>query len=146
MEATFLLKNTLDAHDGIWITGIICFTILLLTISVLVFVYYRKDAIQTAKEKEMEKKEEEEKAQRDHQLNVEEIKTKDKYRERLANFFELRAKGITKDENAFFTYNDHISTNYVKVLNSFINGTALTEDILNFTQKEETSDSKNTRQ
>lgn len=140
MEATFLFKNTLDAHDGIWITGIICFTILLLTISVLVFVYYRKKAIQKAKEEETKKKEEAEKAQRDHQLKVEEIKTKEKYCDRLANFFELRAKGITKDDNVFFTYNDPISTNYVKVLNSFINGTALTEDIFDFTKKGETPD------
>ena len=137
METPFL-KEILNAHNVIWITEIICFTILLLTISVLVFVY--KKAILTAKKKEMEKKEGAETTQRNHQLKVEEIKTKEKYRERLANFIELRAKGITKDENVFFTYNDHISTNYVKVLNSFINGTALTEDIFDFTKKEETPD------
>lgn len=107
-------------YEGVWITGIICFTILLLTISVLIFIYFQKKNILSFNEKEIDIQKEAEKLHREHQMDVDKEKEKARYRERLANFIELRAKGITKDEKVSFSFNDQIGNYYVDELKSFI--------------------------
>ena len=112
--------NLNPSYEGVWITGIICFTILLLTISVLIFIYFRKKNIISFNEKEIDIQKEAEKLHREHQMDVEKEKEKARYRERLANFIELQAKGITKDEKVSFSFNDQIGNYYVDELKSFI--------------------------
>ena len=97
--------NMSICHDCIWITLIICATILLLTLSVVgMILYYKSRKISDMLNERKEKDAAEEKL-RDYQKTIEIEKEKSDYRKRLINYLELRGK----------------NGEYVTELKSFIN-------------------------
>lgn len=161
MESVFLIKDTLDApfigqilpvsdatcncnghisESGyIWITSIICLTIILLTVSILSMIlhYKRKQLIE--QNRENKRKDDVADSVRKEQQQVEIDKEKSRYRERLANFIELQAKNkseiATKEGTCEF--NEEISSYYVAELKSYIKDLIPTDRDYVFSKKEE---------
>lgn len=129
----FSQANMATSHDGIWITLIICATILLLTVTVVgLMLYYKYRRISDMLNERKEKDKAEENMRAD-QKAIEIEKEKKLYRERLANFLELQAKGITKEKDADFAFNPEVSKYYVAELKSYINDLRPTNTEYNYT-------------
>jgi len=167
MEATLLVKDTLDAqvlsnltatsniasscncnigdatfcYESIIITGIICLTILLVAVSVVFMIIRCKIKLtQQIREEEIRKDEEAKELRKENQM-IEFEKEKARYRERLANFIELQAKGITKNKEEVYEFNEDISKYYVEELKSYINGLTSTETQFIFSKKNNNTES-----
>ena len=96
--------------------------------------WYKKGLIRQIIQEE-KCKNEEAKAFRESQHEIEIEKEKSRYRERLANFIELQAKGLTKSKEEIYAFNDQISEYYVEELKSYIKGLAPTETQYIFQKK-----------
>lgn len=167
MEAALLVKDTLDTQiiskltatsniasscncnigdasfcfESIIITGIICLTILLVAVSIVfMIIRYKLKLAQQIREEEIRKDEETKVLRKDHQM-IEIEKEKARYRERLANFIELQAKGITKNKEEVYKFNEDISKYYVEELKSYINGLTPTETQFIFSKKNNNTES-----
>lgn len=168
MEAALLVKDTLDTQiiskltatsniasscncnigdasfcfESIIITGIICLTILLVAVSIVfMIIRYKLKLAQQIREEEIRKDEETKVLRKDHQM-IEIEKEKARYRERLANFIELQAKGITKNKEEVYKFNEDISKYYVEELKSYINGLTPTETQFIFSKKNNNTESR----
>lgn len=127
-------ENAIICHDDIWIVGITCLTCLLLSLIISgMLLYFRHNSLPN-NTKERESPNDRIKNQQEHQLVIEAEKEKARYRERLANFLEARAKGINKDEKNDFIYDNDYSEYYVKVLKGLINELKPSDD--SFPKKE----------
>ena len=107
--------------DAVWITHIICATILLLSIvlSILICVLRWKQNRSRKKEKEAERKHETDLMDKQSKVKKEEeIKL---YRSQLTNFLELLAKGINKEKDKELTFNPQLCDIYINELKSLIN-------------------------
>ena len=86
-------------NQAVCITTIICITILLLC-GILAYMLY------LMKNKQLEVKQQEE---------------KERYRSKLVNLYEIRAKGLKTQDRVELTFNDEWCNNYIAELKSLIN-------------------------
>lgn len=169
MEATLFIKDTLDVqvlsnlttasnitsscncniggatfcYESVCITGIICLTIFVVIFSTIFMILWYKKELGKQIQEEKDRKYEEDEALRKFQQAIEIEKEKARYRERLANFIDLQAKGITKNKDEVYAFNDEISTYYVEELKSYIRGLAPTETPYIFSKKNNSTESPN---
>lgn len=165
MKSVLLIKDTLDAqilgqmlsvsdatcncnghvsesifcYGYIWITGIICLTIILLTVSILSMILHYKREQLIELNRDNKRKDDVAESVRKEQQQMEIDKEKSRYRERLANFIELQAKNKSEmtEKEGTCAFNEGISSYYVAELKSYIKDLIPTDRDYVFSKKEE---------
>lgn len=133
------VSGNIFCYESIWITGILCLTIILLTVSILSMILHYKRERLIELNRENKRKDDVAESVRKEKQQMEIDKEKSRYRERLANFIELQAKNksemATKEGTCAF--NEEISSYYVAELKSYIKDLIPSDRDYVFSKKDE---------